>query len=174
MSYFAPHLVPGRHMIDALVSRDQFHKAIDKLENRVALNLIYARDCDSVIVAPLHHLSSVVTAAKKNKMLAPEYAEYLVGLEKEWVSIIANSALEHPKWKEIFTVIPKVLDGDYSTKKLPQWVKHFYTTITTGNDDEVHVPSYTTVVTKSVTKRSGNRCSDGARRRSLPLISLLF
>lgn len=156
MSYFDPNLVPGRHMIDALVSRDDFHQAIDGLEKRIAMNLIYVRDQDSLIVAPFFHLSCVVSKAKTEKRSAPGYAEYLVGLEKEWVSIIANAAIEHPMWKEIFSVIPKVLDGDYSAKKLPKWVKHFYAVITTGDDDVVHVPSYMQVTTEQKPERSVN------------------
>ena len=154
MSHFAPHLIPGPHMIDALVSEDEFHKSISKLDEttnedkRIGLNIIYVRDHQSVIIMPIRHLINVIMEGKRVKWTFPKYHEYLVGLEKEWLSIVSKAAIAHPLCREIFNEIPKAFDGEHPRKPPPAWIKYFSTTITTGDDDVVHVPTHKDLVEK--------------------------
>ncbi|QTN31165.1 hypothetical protein HZ994_02095 [Akkermansiaceae bacterium] len=134
-------------MIDALISREEFNVAIAKLEKRIATNLIYVRGHSSVIVAPLYHLADAEAKAKRMKRSNPELAKHLRELTREWASIIAQAAADHPRWREMYTGISKALNGEHP-KTRPQWIKHFYTTTITGDDDTVHVPTYSALVAK--------------------------
>jgi len=136
-------------MIDALVSEDEFHEGIGKLARRISLNLIYVRDRKSLILAPLFQLAVVVNEAKRNKKSSPEYAKYLMGLEKQWLSIIAHAAIDHPMQRKIFEGIPKALSGEYIPKTPPKWINYFSRVITTGDEDRVLPPTHSTLVNKN-------------------------
>ncbi|MEO5912685.1 MAG: hypothetical protein ABIS50_00515 [Luteolibacter sp.] len=141
MSWFAPDLIPARHMIDALISPNDFQAAITKLEPRLSTQLIYVREEGSVIVSPLFHLSEVEAKAKSLKKKNPGYAEYLSELAREWTSIIARAAIDHPRWRDLFAGIPKALKGELPSSP-PAWTKYFHRTLITGRYNMVDLPSY--------------------------------
>lgn len=146
MSYFSPNLVPGHYMIDALIAPEDFYVAIKKLHPRLALHLLYVDKHNSVIVAPLHCLASVEKArveAKKFNQPNPEYAEYLLKLTGEWISIITSGANEHPQRAKLLAGIQTALNGDLAPP--PAWTRYFDISLATGDDDTIHLPSNLTL-----------------------------
>lgn len=149
MSYFAPNLIPGHHMIPALISSEEFHATIGKLAPRLALHLLYVENYSSIIVVPLHWLALVESArleANLGKKPNPKYAEYLRGLTREWISIIATGAVEHPLRAKLLAGIQKALIGDLSP--VPVWVGYFDACRATGDDDTIHLRPTSTLTHK--------------------------
>lgn len=153
MSYFAPHLTPGRHMIDALISSDEFYAALLNLKKGTAQHLLYVTEHDSILIAPLYHLADVDEARlkaenpKSPEKPDPGHVDYLRGLTKEWVSIIARAAIEHPLREKVLAGIHTALNGDLPAR--PIWTRHFDRAIITGDDDTVHLKPRSTLTSKT-------------------------
>lgn len=151
MSYFAPHLMPGRCMIDALVSREGFYEALGGLKSGAAQHLLYVDESNSIMVAPLYGLLDVDDERLKeedpNAGESPNIGrvEFLLDLTGQWVSTIARSSMDHPYREKILKGIHQALVGDLPEQ--PIWTKHFLQTLYTGDDDEVHLKSRSTLTT---------------------------
>jgi hypothetical protein len=128
-------------MIDAQISSSEFDEAIKTLKPRLAVQIIYVHEADSVLIAPLFRLAEVEAKAKKLKKKNPEHAEYLGELAREWTSIISRSAIEHPCWRKLFVGINKALKGEMP-KSPPAWTRYFHRTLITSDNGIVHVRSY--------------------------------
>jgi hypothetical protein len=143
VSYFAPNLVPGHYMIDALITPEDFYAAIKKLPPRLALHLLFVDRNNSVIVAPLHCLASVEKAHVEAKKANQPNAEYLAKLTEEWISLINSGASKHPQRKKLLAGIQTALSGDLAPP--PAWTRYFDISLATGNDNTIHLPSNLTL-----------------------------
>lgn len=149
MSYFAPNLIPGHYMIDALIASEDFYLAIRRLEPRLASHLLYVEKSNSVILAPLHCLASVDKARKAAETTNPqnsEYVRYLRDVTGEWMSIIAIGSIDHPQRKMLLTGIHRALTGDLPQP--PAWLRYIDTVLATGDDNTVHVRAISTLSRK--------------------------
>jgi hypothetical protein len=153
MSYLAPDLVPGRHMIDAQISHDDFYVVIGELKPGLARHLLYVTESKSLLVAPLYQLAAVdeermnAENPRRPNELNPGRADYLRTLTSEWVAIIARASVEHPQRKAIIAGMNSALDGDLPTQ--PVWTKHFHDCLITGDDDTVRLKPISTLTRKA-------------------------
>jgi hypothetical protein len=138
MSYFAPNLIPEHHMHSALITPDEFDKGIVNLEPRLAMHLLYVRDSDEVMVAPLHKLTEVDTARIEAEQSNPEFAQYLREVTARWIMIITRCAMEHPLRSKILQGIEIALRGDLPNA--PAWTRAFDRALVTGEDNQIYLP----------------------------------
>jgi hypothetical protein len=138
MKYFAPNLIPEHHMYSALITPDEFYAGIDNLKPSLAQHLLYVRDRDAVMVAPLYWLARVDEARMREEQSKPEYAKYLCEVTEQWVMIIARCAVDHPMRSKILQGIDTALCGDLPDP--PAWTRAFDRANVTADDNQIYLP----------------------------------
>jgi hypothetical protein len=138
MKDFLPNLIPVHHMHSALITSDEFYAGIGNLKPSLAQHLLYVRDSDAVMVAPLYWLARVDEARMREERLNPDYSRRLREVTEQWVVIIARCAMDHPHRAKILRGIDAALLGDLP--KEPPWALSFDRALVTGDDNQVYLP----------------------------------
>lgn len=138
MSHFVPNLIPEHHMYAALISPEEFYAGIGNFKPTLAQHLLYVRDSDAVMVAPLYWLTEVDNTRMKAEQSNPELTKYLREVTERWVVIIARCAMEHPLRSKIFQGIATALLGDLPDA--PAWTQAFERVLVTGDDNQTYIP----------------------------------